>query len=184
MSSTARPTCEECPKFIRFREEKAKRQHGITMRPGERYCTAFPRARRFRTGDPKVYVPKWCPRRISPLILRIYEENWYLSLCLKFVKRKVRGGRIANPSGYTLRYEGTTHWTGSDVKKMLQVRKDENRFFGIPDIEEYLKTEVHESEILEFDDGLKPMFYLIRNSDIRQVVFDKQYAYVREEENQ
>ena len=39
-----------------------------------RYCTNFPRkrARRFRSKDPVIKAPAWCPKRIDPPILRVY----------------------------------------------------------------------------------------------------------------
>lgn len=40
-----------------------------------RYCSGFPKkrkARRFRKSDPKYKPPKWCPRRISPPVCRVY----------------------------------------------------------------------------------------------------------------
>lgn len=179
MSSTTRPTCEECPKFIRFREEKAKRQHGITMRPGERFCTAFPRARRFRPDDAKIYVPKWCPRRIFPYTLRIYREMWNFSFIWRDKKRFSKW--ISNPFDYRLKYEGTCRWTANQIKSELRRRKKEQEFSGALGLKEFLEAPILESNILELDDGVKPMFYLVTKSSIRQVEFDKERALPLEE---
>lgn len=39
-----------------------------------RYCTGFEKKKpqRFRKSDPRIKPPKWCPRRLSPPICRIY----------------------------------------------------------------------------------------------------------------
>ena len=49
-----------------------------------RYCGGFPKKRkpkRFRRSDPRYKPPKWCPRRISPPVCRVYgfvdEESEY-----------------------------------------------------------------------------------------------------------
>ena len=55
--------------------------------PGEtRYCNGFKnrKAKRFRRSGPKFKPPKWCPRKVSPSICRIYsfvdEDSEYLEM--------------------------------------------------------------------------------------------------------
>lgn len=174
MSSMTRPTCRECDRYVAYQEKEPKKQRGVTMCRGERYCIAFSRARRFRSGDPKKYVPKWCPRRIFPYILRVYEETQGPGLPLQ--NKKLIGSRISYPHRYRLKHEGACRMTGSQIKGILRIRKQEQRFVGASDLQELLEAPVFVSNILELDDGLKPMFYLVTQSGIRQVVFDKEQA--------
>ena len=61
-----RPTCSGCPHDLYYSGAIPQRAMGVTMHPGERFCTGGKRARRFKRSDPKIYVPNWCPRNLSP----------------------------------------------------------------------------------------------------------------------
>jgi len=37
-----------------------------------RYCSGGKGKRRFRSSDPKIKAPKWCPKRNTPPIVRVY----------------------------------------------------------------------------------------------------------------
>lgn len=176
MSKTSRPTCAECPNFLWFREKAPRKEHGVTLRPGGRYCLGGKRPRLFRPSDPKVYPAKWCPRKIYPYIFRVYSENIFMDICAKGKKRRVSNGEIKYPTAYTLKFEGTSKWSGSDVLEILRQRREQDRLKGLPDVEEILERRFFEGDILEFDDGLKPMFYLATWKGIRKVAFEKKWA--------
>lgn len=176
MSKTSRPTCAECPSFLRFREKAPRKEHGVTLRPGERYCLGGKRPRLFRPSDPKVYPAKWCPRKIHPYIFRVYRENFLMEMCSQGKKRRVSRGEIKYPHAYTLNHEGTSNWSGGDVLEILRQRGEQDRLKGLSDVEELLERHFLEGDILEFHDGLKPMFYLVTWKGIRQVVFEKKWA--------
>lgn len=176
MSKTSRLTCAECPSFLWFREKAPRKQHGIILRPGERYCLGGECPCRFRPGDPKVYPAKWCPRRIYPYIFRVYSENIYMEMYTQGKKRRVSQGEIKYPNAYTLVHEGTAHLSGKDVLEILRQRRAQDILEGLPDVEEILERRFFRGDILEFDDGLKPMFYLATWKGIRQVTFEKEWA--------
>lgn len=176
MSKTSRPTCAECPSFLWFHEKVPRKEHGVTLRPGGRYCLGGKRPRIFRPSDPKVYPAKWCPRKIHPYIFRVYSENHWMEVYAQGKKRRVSQGKIKYPNAYTLKHEGTSNWSGRDVLEILRQRKEQDRLEGLPDVEEILERRFFEGDILEFDDGLKPMFYLVTWKGVRQVVFDKKWA--------
>lgn len=176
MSKTSKLTCAECPCFLRFLEKEPRRERGITLRPNERYCLGDKRPRRFRPGDPKIYPAKWCPRKIYPYILRGYGENRYMVIYTNGRRRRVSNGEILYPDAYTVKFEGFTNWSGKDILEILRQRKEQDRFEGLPDVEELLERRLFEGDILEFDDGLKPMFYLVTWKGIRQVAFEKEMA--------
>lgn len=52
-----RPSCAGCPHDLYYMESIPKKQFGLTMHSGQRFCTGGKRARRFKRGDPKVHVP-------------------------------------------------------------------------------------------------------------------------------
>ncbi|MCM1297762.1 MAG: hypothetical protein NC311_19670 [Muribaculaceae bacterium] len=82
MQQTVRqPTCASCPNDLHFEEFVPKKQFGVMMHCGERFCTGGKRARRFKRSDPKIHVPSWCPKRKDPCELRVYtfsseESRW------------------------------------------------------------------------------------------------------------
>ena len=61
MTSVRKPTCVGCPDSFRYEGSIPMKQHGVMRHLGERYCIGGRKARRFRRGDPTVYVPAWCP---------------------------------------------------------------------------------------------------------------------------
>lgn len=176
MSMTSKLTCAECSCFLRFLEKEPRKEHGVTLRPNERYCLGSERPRLFRPSDPKVYPAKWCPRRIYPYILRGYGENRYMEIYANGRKRRVSNGKILYPDAYTVKFEGFTNRSGKDILGILRQRKEQDRFKGLPDVEELLERRLFKGDILEFDDGLKPMFYLVTWKGIRQVAFEKKLA--------
>lgn len=66
------PMCIGCPHDLYYSGYIPQKQFGVMMHSGERYCTGRKRARRFKRGDPKIHVPKWCPKRKNPCEVRIY----------------------------------------------------------------------------------------------------------------
>lgn len=72
-----------------------------------RYCTGFEKKkpRRFRKSDPRIKPPKWCPRRLSPPICRIYGLVDKNSELMEFMLRNELGHIHPSPHHYTLRME-------------------------------------------------------------------------------
>lgn len=83
-----------------------------------RYCGGFPKRKspkRFRPSDPKYKAPKWCPRRLTKPVCRIYgfadEVSEYMDRCERLADEKLddplRGADyISTPSyRYKLRLE-------------------------------------------------------------------------------
>lgn len=166
--------CAECPKYLKYREKETKRQHGTTMRPGCRYCLAGKRARLFKKKDPKVYVPKWCPRRISPPILRVYGQ---IDGALHYHDVYVGGHQMTWPDagGYALRFQGRALYAGRDFYTIIHNREKDHPV-GAAEIAEELSTPVSRHDVVEFDDGIKPMFYWLDFQRLRQIVFDRDQA--------
>ena len=159
MTSIKLPTCAGCPHDLYFGERSAKHQYGVTMHPGERFCTCGKRARKFKRGDPKVKVPEWCPRRKNPCELRIYEFTdsgaWYLynSLC-RALKKEI------DPNGfaYSIVYEGHTEVT---PKAFWEHCNNDRELLGV---------EIHHLNVVEIDDGLKPICFFKAENGYRVLV--------------
>ena len=107
MNSIKQPSCMGCKNELYYYERLPKRQQGVMMRPGERFCTYGKRARKFKPGDPKVKVPSWCPKQKTPCEVRVYEFKdsgaWYL---YEMLCRDLR--KEIDPSGhaYAVSHEG------------------------------------------------------------------------------
>lgn len=163
--------CAQCPHYLFYQERAPERKHGITLQYGCRYCMAGKRARLFKRCDPKVYVPKWCPLRITPILLRIYScGTGYASYRRDGLKRTVLDAR-----GYALRCEGPAPHTGADF--FILVRNREKLDY-VPhgDVEEMLGVPFARHDVLEFYDGIKPFFYWRPRGRILKIMFDPMLA--------
>ena len=120
-----------------------------------RYCTGFKKkkARRFRSSDPQIKPPKWCPRRLSPTICRIYGLKDTNSELMEFMLRNEVGIIHPSPHHYKLRTEIPLGMTAKE-------------FFSETE-KEYLKNilppqvEVKAGEIIEIDDGFRPYCFYV-----------------------
>lgn len=103
-----KPQCYGRPCYLYCKGNIPEKVRGKTLLPERRYCAGQKRIRQFRSSDPKVYVPSWCPLRKTPAELRIYcfksSFAWMMQRMLR------RDGLEPYPSGadYALRYEGIT----------------------------------------------------------------------------
>lgn len=119
------------------------------MRVGSRYCSGGKRVRVFKSSDPKVYIPSWCPLRKEPSELRVYcykdNNTWFLRQLLE------QDGVHSSPSGYeyAVRYEGSTALTARDFYEQIQRQPIAN----------ILGFQVLFGEVVEIDDGLVPNYF-------------------------
>lgn len=67
-----KPQCYGRPCYLYCKGNIPEKVRGKTLLPERRYCAGQKRIRQFRSSDPKVYVPSWCPLRKTPAELRIY----------------------------------------------------------------------------------------------------------------
>ena len=135
------PGCYRCPYYQRVGET--------------RYCTGFKRRkpRRFRSSDPKIKAPRWCPRRITPPICRIYgfadERSEYMELVLQ------RDFTRTNPSPYHYKVRMEIP-LGMTAKRFYdETQMDFPKNILPPD------TEIRTGEIIEIDDGLQPYYFYV-----------------------
>ena len=128
-----------------------------------RYCHGFKRkkARRFRSNDPLIKAPKWCPRRISPPICRIYgfkdERSEYME---GLFRRDYDKDKSASPSPqhYAPRQEISL---GLTAKRFYDEVQNHPLHEVLPP-----DADVKDGEIIEIDDGLKPYYFYVQSFGI------------------
>lgn len=144
------PTCALCKSYLMFSEESPKHQNGVAMHPGERYCTGFRKARRFKRGDPRIYVPSWCPKRKRPCALRVYsftdEQNAYLHIMLS---RDLGRAISSDARRYAVLHELETDLTPKEFWSRCK-RESDAALVG---------AAVHLYYIVEVDDGIAPVCF-------------------------
>ena len=157
-----KPTCAECPHNLYYSDSIPKRAMGVMMHLGERFCTGGKKARRFKRGDPKIYVPSWCPKRKSPCELRIYvfksAGSWYLH---RLLEQDL--GRNLSPDGshYALEQSLTTELAPWEFWKRLEQSS----------YRELLDVSLEPHSVVEIDDGLKPVSFCYRDGTFVMVPF-------------
>ena len=162
MLSPKTPTCYECPYNLFFTENFAKKQMGLTMHPGERFCTAEKKAKRFRKSDPKRATPSWCPKQKSPRELRIYgfkdTNSWMLheEFC-----RQIGERFTPEAHRYAVVQELHTELSAKEFLERVEMEPDTA----------LLGTLVHRHYVVEIDDGLKPAFFYKTASGYRYEPF-------------
>ena len=154
--SIHKPRCSSCPYYGIHSEPVPKKVKGAFLQVGCRYCSCGKKIRVFKSSDPKVYPPSWCPRRKEPAEVRIYcykdINAWYLNLLFE------QDGTHRSPHGYeyAVRYEYTTELTAKGFYELTE-QKLISDILGFP---------VRTNEVIEIDDGLKPYCFLSTNMEL------------------
>ena len=114
--------CYYCPDCKLYAGSETKIVHGRRMKPNTKYCTGGKKIIIFRSDDPKVNVPKWCPKRRVPPTLRIYH---FRSPEIETGKSMLAANGISffpYPSRYAVRYEGESPYTAMDFARQIKKR--------------------------------------------------------------
>lgn len=128
-----------------------------------RYCKGFPKKRkpkRFKRSDPMYKPPKWCPRRISPPVCRIYGFADQESEMMNFLANRESLGReqdayiSVSESRYKLRREVPL---GMTAKRFYEDIRSDYLNSALCDVD------VEYGEVIEIDDGLKPYYFYYVN---------------------
>ncbi len=151
MSETPKkPTCTGCPHNFTYSDFVPMRKMGVMMHLNERFCTGGKKARRFKRNDPKIHTPVWCPKRKDPCELRVYSfkssDDWMMHTMLSSSI-----GQELPPEGYryALTQELHTKLTPRDFWERCKLETSA----------ELLSVEVELHDVVEIDDGLKPVFF-------------------------
>ena len=159
--------CYYCSDCKLYAGSETKTIHGRRMKPNTKYCTGGKKVIIFRSDDPKVNVPKWCPKRRMPPVLRIYH---FRSVEIELGESMLAANGISffpYPSRYAVRYEGDSPYTAMDFAK--QIKKCS--------LAELLPMQLLPYEILEIDDGIRPYCFLVeRLGRVRCIRFKSDIA--------
>ena len=142
--------CSDCDALV-CHKGQPQRVRGTTMQSGFRYCMGCKRPRCFRNQDPKIYVPKWCPKRIEPAALRIYG---FKNLSAQYMYAEF---------GLILEHRYIVRYTGTAFQSANAILKD-----GMPQ-DQWLA----DGEVLELDDGIRPVFLCKEGGKLQVTNFDK-----------
>lgn len=157
-----KPTCQGRPCYLQCEGNVPRKVKGKTLLPGKRYCAGDKRIKAFRAGDPKVYVPSWCPLRKTPHVLRIYCFKSSFAMAVHDMFRRKGSCCYPSDTDYAMRYEGTTNLTAAQFQRELRERS----------VHEILGITVHMDEVVEIDDGLTPYcFYFSEKRHMPYVVY-------------
>ena len=143
--------CYYCSDCKLYAGSETKTIHGRRMKPNTKYCTGGKKIIIFRSDDPKVNVPKWCPKRRVPPTLRIYN---FRSPEIEAGESMLAANGISffpYPSRYAVRYEGESPYTAMDFARQIKKRP----------LAELLSMQLLPYEILEIDDGIRPYCFLV-----------------------
>jgi len=131
------------------------------MHCGERFCTGGKRARRFKRGDPKIHVPAWCPRRKNPCEVRIYGPKSTGDWLMLYEFRDLNSS--PPEYRYAMRTEGTTEFSPYEFWRRC----------GQEPVADWFPFKLKQFEVLEIDDGLKPVcFYYVDGDFVSVCHFD------------
>ena len=140
------PGCRECPHHQRVGSLCCE----------TRYCNGFKRRKpkRFGRSDPVFKAPKWCPRLITPPVCRVHgfkdEQSAYMDLMWR---TEYNSGRLETVSPSSFHYAPRTEIPlGITAKQFFDASQEKPLFRIMP-------KEVHDGEIIEIDDGLRPYYF-------------------------
>lgn len=141
------PTCQQS--YTNMGVEPVVK-NGVSMNWGDRFCLGGKRPRRFRKSDPSLKVPSWCPRRKTPTEVRIYGfksfRDWF---CHNEACKRSKKTIWPSEFRYVLEKELTTPLTARDFWKRLETEP----------AEALLGCEIECYQVVEFDDGIAPIFF-------------------------
>ena len=144
------PSCRECPHH----------QEVGTIFNATRYCGGFKRKKpkRFRSSDPVFKIPRWCPKRLSPKVCRIYGFADEHSECMEL--RSVANFDPMEPYIYPL----GSHYT---LRREMPISMTAKQFFQAAQsdpLEDILSdSDLALGEVIEIDDGLRPYYFYYFN---------------------
>ena len=137
-----------------------------------RHCDGFPKRRqpkRFRTSDPKIKAPKWCPRRLPKPICRIYGFADEMSELIDMYERSegiLKDSDYVSPPPhrYKLRLELPLGMKAQTFYEAVRAGDMDTIFSG--------DTELELGEVVEIDDGMKPYYFYYMSWSKLVPIFD------------
>ncbi|WP_444643162.1 hypothetical protein ACRQU7_01380 [Caproiciproducens sp. R1] len=151
------PNCSSCEANYRH-SGLPQKKYGVMLHEFERYCIGSKRARMFKKRDPVIKAPDWCPKRIFPHKVRVFDfksgDDWFMfeDLCLTLKKE-------LPPEAH--RYEVIAQTTTELSAKEFWAQ------CGLDAGPKLLGVNVPRHGIVEIDDGLLPNYFFLCESGYR-----------------
>jgi len=144
------PTCMDCPHQFLHDGRTALIKKNVSLQPFERYCMAAKRPKQIRKSGLMKKPPSWCPKLKNPCELRVYGfvDDETRRMHTFFSDLYGKSGR-PNESRYMLRFAGTTDMSPREFWRRCN---DCGTELGLP-------TDVQMCEVVEIDDGLRPVCF-------------------------
>lgn len=144
------PTCADCACCFTHESGTTIIQNNVSLQPFAKYCTARKSPKLIRKSGMVRKVPSWCPKRKSPCDLRVYG----------FVNDEARRmqaffsdiyGKASDPREYryALRFAGSIDLTPREFWRRCNESGEDLK----------LPTDVKLYEVVEIDDGLRPVCF-------------------------
>ena len=124
-----------------------------------RYCmgTGRKRGKRFKKSDPQCKAPRWCPKRLSPKICRVYRLSGENERLMEQMRRaEMRPQKHKNYSVFWHRYEQEPRYESPIFLTAKQFYEQANRERADNILEDF-QTEY--GDVIEIDDGLQPYYF-------------------------
>lgn len=152
--------CSECPDCFIFSEAIPKKVPGAILKFGGRYCQGGKKTRAFKRCDPKVYPPSWCPKLKKPAEYRVYAYKDPDTRLLHHILQANGLNDLPRGSEFAVRIEGNTDLTARNIWEEAKY-KSLSKILGIS---------AYDREVIEIDDGLRPYFFYVKNSEVKILV--------------
>lgn len=153
--------CRDCPDRFTYKDSDPKEVPGAVLKLGGKYCQGGKKTREFKRRDPKVYPPSWCPKLKNPAEYRVYD---YKDISVWHLHQLMRSqGLLHTPRGseFAVRVEGHTTLSARDFWREVEFKSPS----------EVLGISVHDGEVIEIDDGLRPCFFHFEDRNVKVLTF-------------
>jgi len=155
VKTISRSKCSDCEFYYIHGTAEPLKKQGIMMTYNQRYCLFGKNATRFSHSDPKRIIPAWCSRQLRPPMLRIYKFKNMQSHLFHVTFNM----NFPSAHRYKLCYETQCSMTLEELTKQISTGFD-GRVLSL-------------YEVIEFDDGIRQMFFYKMETGLKPVAFDK-----------
>ena len=143
------PACTDCSHLFSYEGQNPGKLGGTVLHYGESYCTKRKTPRLLRRWRSLLRTPDWCPKRVKPSLVRIYDfldtESWLMheKLCQSF-------GKEISPEGH--------RYALSEVRQFDMDAYEFQRKLRDSSVEALLSVELGLHQVVEVFDGVQSVF--------------------------
>ena len=162
------PVCTDCDHVFEYKGQNPGQLGGVVVQFGEAYCTKKKKLRLLKRWRQLLRTPDWCPKRIRPSLVRIYDfvstDSWLMheNLCKSL-------GREIGPTA--------SRYTLSEVRQLdLDAYALQKQVRTTP-VEELLNVHLGLHQVVEVFDGVQSVIlYKTLDGFVPTPMFDAERA--------